>query len=389
MKIGIDARCFSRGRVSGVEEYTMRILEELFSRDKKNKYVLFFNSWKKPVVDFGWTKKYPNVRLEIFRFPNKLINFLLWYFRWPKIDRFLGGVDIFFMPNMIFSAVSKKAKTLLTVHDLSFEYYPETFSIVRRMWHGFINLRAIAEEANQIVAISQSTEEDLRGIYGVKKDKIKIIPSAVSDKFFQMNRNDWKLIEVKEKYKLPFKFILFLGTIEPRKNISAIVTAYNQLREDSAEKFGEYKLVIAGVEGWKAKDIFRTIRMSKFRKDIILTGFIEDDDKPALYNLSSIFVYPSLFEGFGFPPLEAAKCGTPVIVSNNSSFPEIIGSGGIMIDPHKPDEICLAMREILASRDLQENLRQKGLRQAMRFDWKQTAESFLKLIKKLETERKS
>ncbi|MCK9379187.1 MAG: glycosyltransferase, partial [Candidatus Moranbacteria bacterium] len=197
MKIGIDARCFSRGRISGVEEYTMRILEELFSRDKKNKYVLFFNSWRKPAIDFGWTKKYPNVKVKIFRFPNKLINFSLWYFRWPKIDRLLGGVDVFFMPNMIFSSLSKKAKMFLTVHDLSFEYYPETFSIVRRMWHGFINLRAMAGRADQIVAISQSTEEDLRGIYRIKKDKIKTIPSAVSDKFFQMNRNDWKLIEVK------------------------------------------------------------------------------------------------------------------------------------------------------------------------------------------------
>ncbi|MCK9379291.1 MAG: glycosyltransferase family 4 protein, partial [Candidatus Moranbacteria bacterium] len=233
-----------------------------------------------------------------------------------------------------------------------------------------------------------STEEDLRGIYRIKKDKIKTIPSAVSDKFFQMNRNDWKLIEVKEKYKLPFKFILFLGTIEPRKNISAIVKAYDQLREDSAGKFAGYKLVIAGVKGWKATEIFRTIRASKFRKNILLTGFIEDDDKPALYNLASVFVYPSLFEGFGFPPLEAVRCGTPVIVSNNSSFPEIIGSGGIMIDSHKSDEIYLAMKEVLSSRDLQENLRQKGLRQAMRFDWKQTVESFLKLIKKLEMERK-
>ncbi|KKQ05201.1 MAG: putative glycosyltransferase, partial [Candidatus Moranbacteria bacterium GW2011_GWF1_36_4] len=320
MKIGVDVRCFSEGKFTGVEEYAKRLLQEIFLRDKKNKYILFFNSWKESTIDFSWAIKYPNVKLKIFRFPNKLINFLFWYLRWPKIDKMLGGVDVFFMPNMNFSAISKKAKTFLTVHDLSFEYYKETFSVKRRLWHWFIDLRSMARKANRVIAISQSTKEDLKVIYGIKERRMRNIPSAISDSFSQINRNDWKLIEIKEKYKLPFKFILFLGTIEPRKNISALVRAYDLLREESREKFGDYKLVIAGSKGWKFGEIFRTIRKSKFRKDIILTGFIDDDDKPALYNLASVFVYPSLFEGFGFPPLEAAKCGTPVIVSNNSSF---------------------------------------------------------------------
>lgn len=381
MKIGIDVRCFSEGKLTGVEEYAKRLLQEIFLRDKKNKYILFFNSWKKSAIDFSWATKYPNVKLKTFRFPNKLINFLFWYLRWPKIDKMLGGADIFFMPNMNFSAISKKAKTFLTVHDLSFEYYGETFSVKRRLWHWFINLRSMTKKAKRVIAISQSTKKDLEAIYGIKEKRMRNIPSAISDSFSQMNRNDWKLIEIKEKYKLPFKFILFLGTIEPRKNISALVKAYDLLREESPEKFGDYKLVIAGSKGWKFREIFRTIRRSKFHKDIVLTGFIDDDDKPALYNLASVFVYPSLFEGFGFPPLEAVKCGTPVIVANNSSFPEVIGKGGIMIDPHKSEEIFLALREILSSRALQENLKQQGLRYAMKFNWEQTAKLFLKMIK--------
>jgi len=377
MRIGIDARCLMDGRRTGVEEYTINLLKGLFCQDNGNEYVLFLNSFKKINADLSWLEKYPNVKLKIFRFPNKLLSLFFWYWHWPKIDKLLGGVDIFFMPNISFAAVSDKARLVLTVHDLSFEHCSETFSWKRKLWHLFINPKELIQRADKITTISNSTKNDLVDFYGVNEKKITVIYNGISNEFSVINRNNLKLVQIKEKYKLPYRFILFLGVIEPRKNIIGLIRAYNILRKAEGDKLGEYKLVIAGAEGWKSKRIFSEIKKSPFRRDIIFVGTVNSKDKPAFYNLASIFVYPSFFEGFGFPPLEAMKCGVPVITSNVSSLPEIVGEAGILVDPDKPDEIYQAISGILLNKKLRENLIEKGLRQSAKFNWGKAAKEFL------------
>lgn len=383
MRIGIDIRCLAEGRRTGVEEYTINLLHSLFSTDKKNEYVLFFNSFKKPKINLSDFEKYKNVSIKIYRYPNKLLNFLFWYFDWPKIDKLISGADVIFSPNIIFSAWSKKTKAVFAIHDLSFERCPETFSAKKRLWHMFINPKKLCRSADKIISVSDSTKNDLREIYRIPEGKIKTIYSGISENFKVIDRNNPKLIEVKKKYNLPYKFILYLGTIEPRKNIIGIVRAYNQFRGINHSELNRYKLVVAGASGWKQKQIFKEIKNSSFKNDIIFSGFIDDEDKPALYNLASLFVYPSFFEGFGFPPLEAMSCGAPVITSNNSSFPEIIGSAGIMIDPDRPDEIFQAMKNILLDKNLRENLIKKGLEQAKKFNWQKTASQYLDIFQKI------
>ncbi len=366
-----------------MEEYAINLLENLFVIDKKNKYVLFLNLFKEPSINIKNFTKYKNVSVRRFKYPNKLLNFLFWYLNWPKIDEMLNGVDVLFFPNIIFGAWSKNVKAVFTVHDLSFKRYPETFSWKRRLWHAFINPGKLCRQTDKIITVSQSSKNDVVDFYGVDNNKIDVIPNAVSEKFFVMDRNDPKLIEVKKKYGLPYKFVLYLGTIEPRKNIIGIIRAYNQLRKISHPELVKCKLVIAGVPGWKKKKIFDEIKRSSYCKDIILTGFISNEDKPALYNLASLFVYPSFFEGFGFPPLEAVNCGVPIIISNISSLPEVIGGAGIMIDPDKPDEIFQAMKEILLNKELREKLRKSGLEQAKTFNWEKTTRKFLATIQGL------
>jgi glycosyltransferase involved in cell wall biosynthesis len=387
MKIGIDVRCLSEGRRTGVEEYTLNLLEHLFKLDNRNNYVLFFNSWGKEKADFSWIKKYPNVKLKKFNFPNKLLNFSFWYFNWPKIDKMLGGTDIFFAPNIFFGSFSSETRLVLTMHDLSFERYPKYFSLKRRLWHFFINPRKICQRADKLVAVSDSTKNDLVSLYGIKAEKIETILSGISDEFEVVNRNDSRLIEVKERYGLPWKFILYLGTIEPRKNISGIVRAYDQLQKNAREKGNEelqkYKLVIAGEKGWMQEKIFWEMRQVKARENIYLLNFIEDKDKKYVYNLASLFVFPSFFEGFGFPPLEAMRCGVPSIVSNNSSLSEVAGEAAVMIDPDKPEEIYRSMSEVLASRPLQETMIAKGLEKSSQFNWEKTASNLLKLFEKV------
>lgn len=388
MRIGIDARCLGEGRRTGVEEYTLNLLNTLFRSDRKNEYVLFFNSFRPEKTDFSWINQYPNVTLRRFNFPNKLLNFFFWYCNWPKMDKMIGGVDLFFMPNIIFGGVSKKTKLLVTIHDLSFERYPENFSLKRRLWHIFINPKKLCARADSIITVSESTKNDLVDLYKIAPQKIRVISSGVAEKFTVLNRNDEKLIKVKEKYKLPYKFILYLGTIEPRKNIIGILRSYQQLQRDGAADANQkellnYKLVIAGSKGWLSRKIFSEVEKSEFRDNIKVINFVEDADKEFVYNLASLFIYPSFFEGFGFPVLEAMRCGVPVITSNVSSLPEIVGSGAIMVDPDKPGEIAEAIKDLLTNKKIREDLVKKGFERAEFFSWQKTAKEFLKSTQEL------
>lgn len=387
MRIGIDVRCLAEGRRTGVEEYTLNFLDNLFSLDTRNEYVLFFNSFKNSKTDFSWIEKFPNVTLRKTHYPNKLLNLSLWYLNWPKLDWMVGGADIFFMPNIGFGSVSKESKLIVTMHDLSFERYAETFSWKRRLWHMFINPKKICRRADKIIAVSESTKNDIAKIYGIDGAKIKVVYSGIAEKFCVLDRNNEGLIRIKEKYGLPYRFMLYLGTIEPRKNIVGIVRAYGELQkwaeENKQEDLLKYKLIIAGSRGWLSGKIFKEISKSKHKENIGVVNFIEEEDKEFILNLSSLFVYPSLFEGFGFPPLEAMACGVPVVASNNSSLPEVVGNGGVLVDPDKPDEIFHAMKEVLLEAGLRGNLVAKGLVQAGKFSWKKSAEEFLKMINRM------
>jgi glycosyltransferase involved in cell wall biosynthesis len=191
------------------------------------------------------------------------------------------------------------------------------------------------------------------------------------------DQGNWKL-EISGKYNLPGKFILYFGTIEPRKNLVGLIKAYETLRDEY--KVNDYKLVIAGSRGWLDKEIYAVAKKSPYTRDIIFTGFVESSDKIYLYNLASLFVYPSFFEGFGFPPLEAMSSGVPVVCSNTSSFPEVAGEAALMIDPYNFSEIAWAMKEVLGDKNLRENLIQKGLAHAKKFSWDKCARETLEFL---------
>lgn len=383
MRIGIDVRCLAEGKRTGVEEYTLALLRELFESDKVNQYVLFYNAWQGRYKDFSWIEPYGNVELKVFRFPNKLLNLCLWYLHFPKLDKLIGGVDIFFLPNLNFVAVSKEAKLVVTAHDLSFEKFPETFSWKQRIWHFFVNFRDLAKRADHIISVSDSTKDDLVTEYKIVPEKVSVIHSGIDERFRNIDRNNTELLRIKQKYSLPYKFILFLGTFEPRKNIVALLQAYDALMEQGNTEVKKYELVLAGTRGWKYQEIFQAIENSAHKEKIHLPGFIEDDDKVAVYNLSSVFVYPSLYEGFGFPPLEAMSCGVPVISSHASSLPEIIGTAGIMIDPYQPDELLKALLSLTENNEFSGSLQKKGLLQAKKFSWQKAADETRKVFEKL------
>lgn len=384
MTIGIDIRVLTRGTRTGVEEYTINLLARLLKLDRDINFKLFFNAYQKVKLDYDWISL-PNVKLYELNIPNRILFVSTKYLNFPKIDRLLEEADIFFNPHFFNAPLGPNCKKVMTFHDLSFEYMPELFSWRKRLWQKFLmNIRHEADKAQKIIAVSQSSRQDLIDLYRIPEDKIKVIYSGVGEEFQMQNaksenQNDnLKFKNIKEKYHLPDKFILFFGTIEPRKNISGLIKAFELLKEKN--KDSDIYLVIAGGKGWLYEDIFKTAQNSRYNSHIIFTGFIEPQDKVYLYNLAELFVYPSFFEGFGFPPLEAMACGVPTITSNTSSLPEIVGDAALMVDPYNVEELAWAISEVLFDEQLKKELAQRGLARAKNFSWDKCAKETLEFL---------
>lgn len=376
MRIGVDIRVLARGARTGVEEYTINLLSQLFPLDKSVNYKLFYNAYRRAELNYPWLAL-NNVCLRNYRIPNRFLFIGARYFNKPKVDKMLGGVEAYFNPHFFVAPLSRNCRKVITFHDLSFEHHPNFFSKRKRLWQKFLmDTKKEAEKADKIIAVSSSTKDDLINLYGISHDKIEVIYSGVAERFKPAN-SEWQTANsVKKKYNLPDKFILYFGTIEPRKNIIGIIKAFELLKNDKS-----LKLVIAGTKGWLYGDIFKAAKNSKRSQDIFFTGFVEDKDKPGLYNLAELFVYPSFFEGFGFPPLEAMACGLPTIVSCNSSLPEIVGKAALMVDPANIDEIACAMGTVLTDSELRKRLIETGIKQAKKFSWQKCAEKTLAVLK--------
>lgn len=376
MTIGIDLRVLARGARTGIEEYTINLLSHLLPSAPQIKFKLFYNAFQRAKLFYPWLFL-PNVELREFGIPNRLFLLAARYLNQPKIDRLLQGVDIYFNPHFFVAPLSKRCRKIMTFHDLAFLRYPEFFSWRQQLWQKFLmKARAEAEKSDQIIAVSQSTKQDLIDLYGIKPDKIKVIYSGIGQQFRETKP---VLPQIKNKYHLPDRFILYLGTIEPRKNLLGLLKAFELLKTKN-NSFGNLKLVIAGRPGWLYQDIFRTAQHSFYCQEIIFTGFVAEQDKPFLYNSAEVFVCPSFFEGFGFPPLEAMACGLPTIVSANSSLPEVVGSAALMVDPYNIDEMAWAMELILSDADLRERLKKEGIEQAKKFSWQKCARETLKTL---------
>ncbi len=292
------------------------------------------------------------------------------------------GFDRFFPDARLFHATEhlllpfRRLSTVLTVHDLIFRHLPQHHKRLNR-WYLNLAMPLYVRRATHLIAVSEATRRDLMAAYGVPAEKITVIYEAADPRFGPRDALEQQTIRA--NYGLPPAYFLYLGTIEPRKNLLRLLRAWEPLY-----LAGEAPpLVIVGKRGWLSDPFFEAVKRSPARKGLILTGYVLDDDLPTLIAAATAFVFPSLYEGFGLPPLEAMACGTPVLCSDRSSLPEVVGDAALLFDPTDEEAIRAAMRRIWADEALRAELRRRGLERAKRFSWRRTAETTLQLYRRL------
>lgn len=264
-----------------------------------------------------------------------------------------------------FGPIHAAGGLVVTVHDLSFMRHPEWFRADRAAYYRFA-ARRTARVARRLIADSQATARDIEEFLGFPSGRIDVIPLGVGTAFRPAAKAACRM--VREKYRLPADFFLYVGTMEPRKNLPRLIRAWSRIAGEISQD-----LVIAGRHGWKTDALQKALTRSAYATRIHLPGFIAAEDLPALLTAAQVFVWPSLLEGFGLPPLEAMACGTPVLTSSTSSLPEVTGDAALLVDPDDEDALADALRALAGDKAIRDGFRAKGLVRAAQFTWKRTA----------------
>lgn len=377
MVIGIDIRPLMHGKTSGIEVYIRSLLKELL-KDKKNTYVLYYNAWEKPKASMN----FEGARTVSSRIPNKIFYLTNRLFKWPKIDRIIKKktgkqIDLLFMPDPRPCSVSKDVKLVVTFHDLSFIRCKKFFSAKSKTKYILMNPRKLAKKADHLIAVSNFTKQELEELFSIPSHKITVIHEGAGDYLKKVTSSE-KIDAVRKKYNLPKRFFLSLSHLEPRKNLHYLIESYQQFKKNSSRPID---LVIAGLPD---PAIFQTLNLPK-DKNILYPGFIENNDKAALFSLAEAFIYPSLYEGFGLPVLEAMQCETPVICSKGSSLTEIGDNAVIFIDPQNPETLAKEFSNVLESKT-REALQKAMKSHIQKFSWTKCARETLSVFHKCHAE---
>lgn len=378
MRFQFDVRLLLKKNKTGIAWSAQNILLNLCPR-KEDKYELNFfrdkdiSSYKEILYALRRKGFSFNDSAKISPKLYKVISSLVYL---PYSCFFGGNADVtLFFDYIIPPGV--KGKKIIYVHDMAYKSCPQT---VRWRTQMLLNkgLKTSCKQADHIITISEFSKSEIIKYLGIKADKITVIPMGVSPDWF-LPISDENIRDVKKKYQLPAKYILYLGTLEPRKNIKKLIEAYHKvLMEETACP----KLVLAGGKGWMYDEIFSAVKSLKIKEKVIFTGYVDEMDKQAIMTGADIFVFPSVYEGFGIPPLEAMACRVPVITSKGSSLPEVVGDAALLADPYSTEDIANKIKQLLFDADLKEELRGKGVERAQKFSWINTANQLTAILDK-------
>jgi glycosyltransferase involved in cell wall biosynthesis len=373
MRVGLDARPLL-GKRTGVGNYTYNLIKYLGEIDQNNEYSLFYTFLRCKSSNF-FKIEHPNFQRKAFRFPSRLLELSWRYFPLFSIESLIGEMDIFHSTNFV-SPYQKRGKSVITIHDLGFMISPQEWPNrhVQTYFRKWVPL--CAENADLLIADSQNTRKDIIKLLEIPEEKIRVIYIGI-DEIYQPGKHKNKPLSLLKK--LPRKYILFTGTLEPRKNLTRLIQSFSLFKKEG----GKEKLVIVGEKGWSYESIFEAVEKLNLEKEVIFAGYLPQEDLASAYQGASLFLFPSLYEGFGLPPLEAMASGVPVVASRTSSLPEVLGEAAILVDPYNIEEIAQAMKNVLRDEDLRLSLIEKGLARAKLFSWEKAARKTLEVYKEL------
>lgn len=359
MRIGIAARGLD-GR-GGVKQYIESLTSAFLKIDKENEYYFFYNSPE-------FIGRYPEAKEIVLNSSSKLF----WdYYLLPKAAR-KYDIDVMLFPKNVLPFFIK-CKSVIVIHDLAY-YMAElnAYPLIDRIYMQLM-INSSVNRVNHIIAVSENTKKDIIKYTGVKDNKITVIHEA-SDKKYGIIKNEIELDRIRHKYGLNYKFILSHYSLSPRKNIKNLLLAFNRINHKIP-----HKLVLVGGGSFNSK--IKNKLINNANSNVVNLGYVDDQDMPVLYNLADLFVYPSLYEGFGLPPLEAMACGCPVISSNVSSLPEVVGDASFMVDPYNVEELAKTIYEVLTNNKLREEKILKGFERKKLFSWEKCAGECLRIFK--------
>jgi glycosyltransferase involved in cell wall biosynthesis len=374
LRIAIDAHSVG-AELGGNETYAINLIEALARIDQTNQYNLYVT--KRAAVD-RFSGRWPNFQVKRTSPHTPLVRIPV------TLSRELRRNPVDVLHVQYTAPPFLPCPLVVTIHDLAFEHLPETFK--RRSWMQMrLTVRATARRAAEIITLSDYSRSDIAKTYGIPPERITVTPAAASPRFARVtNGNEIK--RVRESYGIGRDYILSLCSIQPRKNLVRLIEAYSSLRR--SRPVGEFpQLVLAGKRAWLDRETIRAAEVNSVDRDILFTGYVPDLELPALYSGAICFVYPSYFEGFGLPLLEAMQCGVPVIAGNRTSVPEVIGDAGVLVDPFDEGELATAIARVIDIPDLRAQLSVKGVKRAQDFDWDTTARMTLQVYER--TARKS
>ena len=362
MLIGIDASRAARGKRTGTERYSFELIRHLVALDQKNRYRLYFD--RPPFCEL----RIANCELRVMPFPRLWTHARL---SWEMMHR---PPDVLFVPAHVLPLVHPP-RSVVTIHDLGYLHFPRAHRPLDRLYLD-LSTRFNARAAAHVIADSQATKRDLVERYGVEPSKISVIYPGYDEEAFQPLREREAIEAVKTRYGIAGDYILFVGTIQPRKNLVRLMEAFSLLKRQAAD----LQLVIAGKKGWLYEAIFRRVRELGLEGRVVFTGYVAEEDLPALFSGARLFVFPSLYEGFGLPVLEAMACGVPVVCSNASSLPEVAGDAALLFDPLDVEGMAAAMERVLGDERLRAELVERGLKRAREFSWEKCARQTLAVL---------
>ncbi len=375
MRIALDYSAAIRQR-AGIGQYVRSLVNAMLAQDASNEYTLITSGH--PTKEHAFPTA-SNVRGRSVFIPDRYLN-ILWY-RWRVplfANIFTGPIDIYHGLDFVLPPLVGNPRKVVTVHDLAFLQYPETAVPSLAAYLNKVVPESVAS-ADVVAANSHTTKQALIEHYKTPPEKITVIPCGIAP-YFKRITDPIILEATRHKFDLKRPIILSVGTLEPRKNHLGLIKAFYELQRD---KENSAQLAIAGGKGWLYEETLRTVKELKLEDKVRFLGRVSDLELITLYSLADVFAFPSFFEGFGIPPLEAMACGAPVITSNTSSLPEVTGDAAIQVDPHDIHALANAIARLLEDEYLRENLRQKGYLQVQKYTWTKSAHKMLSVYQKL------